>query len=312
MAADVVVAEHLTKTFRLGFWLRKVQAARDVTFTVREGEIFGLLGPNGAGKTTTLKILLGLITQTSGRALVLGEKAGSPSSRARTGYLPENPSLYEFLRGEELLTYLGRLSGLAKTEAKKRAAALMEKVGLATGSRRDIAIRKYSKGMVQRLALAQALITDPPLVILDEPMSGLDPIGRKEVRDLILKLREEGRTVLFSSHILSDAEQLCDRIGLIVDGVVRDCGALHDLLAPSIQQVELVAEAVPEALKAALLAEGAMERDGRLWVRVADPLLADAAARRLVEAGARLVSVTQHRESLEDLFVRRVRESGNT
>jgi ABC-2 type transport system ATP-binding protein len=305
MQSEVVVAEHLSKQFRIGFWLRKVVAARDVTFTVREGEIFGLLGPNGAGKTTTIKCLLGLIAPTSGRAVVLGEPAGSRRARAQVG----NPALYEFLRGEELLEYLGRLSGMPRAEARKRALTLMETVGLAGGHRRDIAVRKYSKGMVQRLALAQSLLSDPRMVILDEPMSGLDPIGRKDVRDLILKLRDEGRTVLFSSHILSDAEQLCDRVGLIVDGVVRDCGALHELLAPTVKSVEVVAEAVPAELRARLVAEGALERDARLVVSARDQAGADAAVRALVQAGARIVQVTPNRESLEDLFVRRVEES---
>ncbi|TMA11565.1 MAG: ABC transporter ATP-binding protein, partial [Deltaproteobacteria bacterium] len=223
-----VRAEALSKIYRVGFWARKVRAVEDLSFEVRGGEIFGLLGPNGAGKTTALKMLLGFVKPTSGQAFISGERVGTVASRRDLGYLPENPALYEFLRGDEYLIFAGRLCGLSRADARHRAYELLERVGL-TGRGADRPIRKFSKGMVQRLALAQALVADPGIVILDEPMSGLDPIGRKEIRDLILQLREEGRTVLFSTHILSDVEAICDRVGILVDGRLTDCGALADL-----------------------------------------------------------------------------------
>src|SRR5207248_3550162 len=232
-----VVAEHLSKTFRVGFWGRKVRAVVDLSMEVRRGDIFGRLGPNGAGKTTTIKMLLGFVRPSTGRATVAGFPAGSLASRRKLGYLPENPALYEYLDGIEYLRFAGRLAGLSRADAARSADVLLEKVGLA--GRADRAIRKFSKGMVQRLGLAQALVGEPETVILDEPMSGLDPIGRKDVRDIIFKLRDEGRTVLFSTHILSDVEAVCDRVGIMVAGRLTDCGALSDLLTPGVRAVEL-------------------------------------------------------------------------
>src|SRR6184192_3896528 len=256
-----VVAEHLSKTFRVGFWGRKVKAVEDLSLEVRDGEIFGLLGPNGAGKTTTIKMLLGFVRPTLGRATVAGFPAGSLASRRRLGYLPENPALYEYLDGIEYLRFAGRLSGLSRADSARSADVLLEKVGLA--GRADRAIRRFSKGMVQRLGLAQALIGDPEIVILDEPMSGLDPIGRKDVRDLIFSLRGEGRTVLFSTHILSDVEAICDRIGIIAEGRLTDCGTLSSLLKPGVRAVEIVAQNVPKELTSRLGTYGAriLERD---------------------------------------------------
>src|SRR5437588_3675425 len=241
-----VRAEGLSKIYRVGFWARRVRAVESLSFQVRKGEIFGLLGPNGAGKTTTIKLLLGFVRPTSGPAFVSGAPAGSVAARRNLGYLPENPALYEFLRGDEYLVFAGRLSGLSRSDARGHAAKLLERVGLA--GRADRAIRKFSKGMVQRLGLAQALVGDPETVILDEPMSGLDPIGRKDVRDLILGLRAEGRTVLFSTHILSDVEAICDRVAIMVDGRLTDCGSLSELLSPGVRSVEIRALRVPPAV----------------------------------------------------------------
>ena len=301
-----LTARGLSKTFYVGFLRRKVEAVKDVSFDVRDGEIFGLLGPNGAGKTTVIKILLGFIRPDRGEALVSGHPAGTTAARRALGYLPENPALYEYLRGDELLAYLGRLAGQSRAQAKKGAESLLDRVGLA-GRGADRPIRKFSKGMVQRLALAQALIGDPPLVILDEPMSGLDPIGRKDVRDLILKLRGEGRTVCFSSHVLTDAEALCDRVGLVVGGRMSDCGALHELLTPGVRAIEIVLRGWQPALREGLekRARTATVRDERLVVSFDDEAAAQAAAREALAAGAILESLTPHRETLEDLFVRR-------
>jgi ABC-2 type transport system ATP-binding protein len=302
-----VVAEHLSKTFRVGFWGRKVRAVVDLSVEVRRGEIFGLLGPNGAGKTTTIKMLLGFVRPSSGRASVAGFPAGSLASRRKLGYLPENPALYEYLNGIEYLRFAGRLAGLSRTEAARSADVLLEKVGLA--GRADRAIRRFSKGMVQRLGLAQALIGDPEIVILDEPMSGLDPIGRKDVRDLIFSLRGAGRTVLFSTHILSDVEAICDRIGIIADGRLTDCGTLTSLLKPGVRAVEVLAQGLPPDLKTRLATDGAriLERDDGTVLTFANQASADAAVREIVTAGGRLVSLLPHRDTLEALFVQRAR-----
>src|SRR3989440_2050409 len=302
-----VVAEHLSKTFRVGFWGRKVRAVEDLSFEVRRGEIFGLLGPNGAGKTTTIKMLLGFVTPTHGQAFVGAAKAGSLAARRDLGYLPENPALYEFLRGDEYLVFAGRLAGLSVAEARKQSGVLLEKVGLA--GRADRPIRRFSKGMVQRLGLAQALIGDPEIVILDEPMSGLDPIGRKDVRDLIFSLRGEGRTVLFSTHILSDVEAICDRIGITAEGRLTDCGTLTSLLKPGVRAVEVLARNVPQELKERFGRSGArvLERDDGTVLTFSHEDAAGAAVREIVVAGGRLVSLLPHRDTLETLFVQRAR-----
>ncbi len=307
-----VRTEALAKVFRVGFWARRVSAVTDLSFEVRAGEIFGLLGPNGAGKTTTLKMLLGFVKPSSGRAFVGGERAGTVQSRRSLGYLPENPALYEFLHGDEYLVFAGRLAGLSRSDARQRAARLLERVGLA--GRADRPIRKFSKWMVQRLALAQALVGDPPIVILDEPMSGLDPIGRKDVRDLILELRAEGRTVLFSTHILSDVEAICDRVGILVEGRLTDCGALADLVAPGARAVELVVENAAPDLLARLQRDGTalLQRDRATVLTFSDEGQARAALTAAVSSGATVVSLTPHRRSLEELFVSRARGKAAT
>ena len=307
-----VRSEGLSKTFRVGFLARRVRAVEDLSFEVRAGEIFGLLGPNGAGKTTTLKMLLGFVRPSAGRAFIAGERVGTVASRRHLGYLPENPALYEFLRGDEYLVFAGRLAGLSREEARKRAAQLLERVGLS--GRADRHIRKFSKGMVQRLALAQALVGDPRIVILDEPMSGLDPIGRKDVRDLILQLREEGRTVLFSTHILSDVEAICDRVGILVEGRLTDCGSLADLVAPGARAVELVLENAAPELVARLHGDGTglLQRDRATVLTFPDEGRARAALVAAVSSGATIVSLTPHRRSLEELFVSRARGKAAT
>jgi ABC-2 type transport system ATP-binding protein len=306
-----ITAEHLSKTFRIGFWGRKVRAVQDLSLEVRRGEIFGLLGPNGAGKTTTLKLLLGFVRPTSGRAFVSRAPAGSLAARRRLGYLPENPALYEYLTGVEYLRFAGQLSGLSRKESCKRADGLLDRVGLA--GRADRAIRRFSKGMVQRLGLAQALIADPETVILDEPMSGLDPIGRKDVRDLILSLRAEGRTVLFSTHILSDVEAICDRVGIIADGRLTDCGALSSLLSPGVRSVELVARGMAPSLIERFQKAGAtvLERDDGVVLTFSSEPEAQEAVRAIASAGATLVSLLPHRETLETLFVQRARAAAS-
>jgi len=312
--SDIIVrTQSLTKIFRVGFWARRVTAVRELSLEVKRGEIFGLLGPNGAGKTTTIKVLLGFVQPTEGTATICGATAGSLQAREKLGYLPENPALYEFLRGDEFLVFAGRMAGLSSRDARARSEKLLEQVGLA--GRADRPVRRFSKGMVQRLGLAQALIGDPEVVILDEPMSGLDPIGRKDVRDIILKLRAEGRTVLFSTHILSDVEALCDRVGLVIDGRLTDCGALRDLVAPGARAFELVVDGLPAELPAPLAqlvaaANAGSLRSDRSWVLTfTDEARAQEAVRAAFAAGGTLVSFTPHRNTLEELFVSRARAS---
>lgn len=303
---DVVVTESLSKTFRVGFLGRKVEAVRDVTLRVGEGEIFGLLGPNGAGKSTAMKMLLGFIRPTAGRAFVAGHPAGSPEARKLFGYLPENPSLYEFLTGDELLLMMCRLSGLDQRASVRRTGELLELVGLS--GRADRSIRKFSKGMVQRLAIAQSLILDPPIVLLDEPMSGLDPIGRKDVRDLIFGLRERGKTVFFSTHILSDVEAICDRVGIITDGRLTDCGRLSELVDSSVREVEVVLGSVDESFAAAFPDARPMWRDGELVLHFGSDEAGQRAVKAAMEAGGRVASFSLHRQTLEELFVDRARQ----
>ncbi|HJQ64455.1 MAG TPA: ABC transporter ATP-binding protein, partial [Burkholderiales bacterium] len=242
--------EELTKDYAVGFWRKRPYRALDrLSLQIEPGEVFGFLGPNGAGKTTTLKLLMQLIYPTSGRAEILGRPAGEVQMRHRIGYLPENPSFYDYLTAEELLNYFGQLFGYDAGERRQRVSNLLDRVGL--GRERRMQLRKYSKGMVQRVGIAQALLNDPDVIFLDEPMSGLDPLGRRDIRTLILELRDRGRTVFFSSHILADAEALCSRVAVVVRGQLAGCGSLTEMLAFEVRGWELVvADLNPGALAA--------------------------------------------------------------
>ncbi|MFW6051841.1 MAG: ABC transporter ATP-binding protein [Myxococcota bacterium] len=302
-ATPVLQVRDLHKTYRLGFWRKRVEAVRGLGFEVRPGEIFGLLGPNGAGKTTTIKSVLGLIFPTRGDVRLFGERVG-PAGLRRVGYLPENPYVYQYLRPFEFLDLCGRLCGMGAAERRRRAESLLERVGLAHAVDRPIG--KFSKGMMQRIGLAQALLHDPELLVLDEPMSGLDPIGRKEVRDLLLEQRRAGKTLLFTSHILSDVEMLCDRVAIVHRGRVTADGPLHRLLRPEVRRVEIELAGVGEALREALARQAAdlREVEGHTVAVVEGDdrvprLLSDA-----LSAGAKVIAVTPYRETLEDLFVR--------
>jgi ABC-2 type transport system ATP-binding protein len=303
---DVVLrAAELAKTFRRPFSGKRVEAVRGVSFDVRRGEIFGFLGPNGAGKTTTIKMLMGLVAPTEGTMEILGVRAPSSDVMARVGFLPENPYIYPYLSPREFVTLCGRLSGLGGAVLSARCEQVIERVGMKYAI--DRPARALSKGMLQRVALASALVHDPELLVLDEPMSGLDPVGRKEVRDLIVEEKERGRTVFFSSHILSDVEMLCDRVCILRRGEVVVAGALHELLAEGKRRSEVTIGGASEHLRSALSAMArvtravgdvlVMEVEGEASVR-------DVVQRALAE-GARLESVTPKRETLEDLFVRR-------
>jgi ABC-2 type transport system ATP-binding protein len=303
----VVQTEELSKVFRVGFWGKRVTAVDGIKLEVRPGEVFGFLGPNGAGKTTTLKMLMGLIYPTSGQAWLFGRELGDPQTKARLGFLPESPYFYDYLTSREFLGFYGHLFGLWGAVLDKRVDELLELVGMTHA--KDLQLRKFSKGMLQRVGVAQALINDPELVVLDEPMSGLDPIGRKEVRDLILRLKESGKTVLFSSHILHDAEVLCDRVAMILKGRLVACGKVTDLLHQGTHhQVELVVDSLtPEGLDhlRPLVDKVVMQGD-RMLVVLKNQQQVAGALEIIRAAKASLVSLNPQKGSLEDLFIREV------
>jgi ABC-2 type transport system ATP-binding protein len=303
----VVQTEQLSKIFRVGFWGKRVTAVDGLSLEVRRGEVFGFLGPNGAGKTTTLKILMGLIYPTSGKARLFGRDLGDPQTKARLGFLPESPYFYDYLTSREFLRFYGHLFGLWGAALDKRVDELLELVGMTHA--KDLQLRKFSKGMLQRVGIAQALINDPELVVLDEPMSGLDPIGRKEVRDLILRLKESGKTVLFSSHILHDAEVLCDRVAMILKGRLVACGRVTDLLDQGAShQVELIVDHLtPEGLDHLRpLADKVVMQGDRMLVVLKSQQQVGGALEIIRSAKASLVSLNPQKGSLEDLFIREV------
>jgi ABC-2 type transport system ATP-binding protein len=304
MSTPVLRVEDLHKTFRIGFFRKKVEAVRGVSFEVRPGEIFGLLGPNGAGKTTTIKMVLRLIFPMRGTIELFGQKDPGPAAMGRIGYLPENPYVYQYLRPLEFLDLCGRLTGLDGPARAKRSRELVERVGLSHAVERPIG--KFSKGMTQRIGLAQALLHEPELLILDEPMSGLDPIGRKEVRDLVVEQRAKGKTILFTSHILSDVEMLCDRVGIVQRGRMSHYGAMRDLLRAETRRTEVELANVSEALRGELAAtaEAVAEAEGITHVVVNGEEAAQSILRIALGGGAQVVAVTPARETLEDLFVR--------
>ena len=243
MSAPALTTFDLTKDYSIGFWRKRPYRALDgLTLEVREGEVFGFLGPNGAGKTTTLKLLMQLVFPTTGRAEMLGRPLGDLAAKRRIGYLPENPYFYDYLTAEELLMYFGALFGYDAAERRRRTSRLLDLVGIA--AERRLQLRKFSKGMLQRVGIAQALLNDPDLVILDEPMSGLDPLGRRDVRALILSLRDRGCTVFFSSHVLSDAEALCSRVAILARGRLVASGDLNEMLAFKASGWELVVSGI--------------------------------------------------------------------
>jgi ABC-2 type transport system ATP-binding protein len=313
--APVIEVVDLAKTYRTPFRRKKVEALRGVAFRVERGEIFGFLGPNGAGKTTTIRVLMGLIAATGGSASIFGEPVPSRAARQRLGFLPEQPYFYDYLTVGELCDLAGRLFGLDAATRRKRADALIDRVGL--GGARAQSLKKFSKGMMQRAGLAQALMNEPDLVVLDEPMSGLDPIGRKEVRELILELRAQGKTVFFSTHILTDVEALADRVAIVAGGRIRAAGAPRELVSQTVRAIDVTLRA-PEGDAAAL--EGALEAAGATEVRRTGELCAfalpgdadvDAVLARARELGAKVVSVAPRSETLEDLFLRSITEESS-
>jgi ABC-2 type transport system ATP-binding protein len=300
----------LEKTYSVGFWRKRPKRAlHPLHLSVEDGEIFGFLGPNGAGKTTTLKLLMGLVFPTAGSARILGREWTDPRVKAQIGFLPEQPYFYDYLTAHELLEYYGQLSGVPAKQRKQRVEQVLQQVGL-----RDVQgvqLRKFSKGMLQRVGIGQAILHDPKLVFFDEPMSGLDPMGRREVRDLMVQLKREGKTVFFSTHILSDAETLCDRVAIIHKGELRGVGAVEDLTSSVQGKVEVIwhGAQVPATLKAA----GAeCHVTGDRVRAIIDENQQDAVIDALRRERLRLIAITPVRTSLEAYFVEKLRRAETT
>jgi ABC-2 type transport system ATP-binding protein len=302
MTDAAIQIENLTKDYPHGFLhLKTKRSLEGLTMRVEDGEVFGFLGPNGAGKSTTIKLLVGLIFPTAGSATILGKPISDIGMHQDIGYLPEQPYFYDYLTAAELLDYFARFHNLKAADRRERVARMLKKVGLETA--RKIQLRKYSKGMLQRVGLAQAILHDPRVVILDEPMSGLDPLGRREVRDIILELKKEGRTVLFSTHILSDAEMLCDRVGVIAGGKLRGVGAPDEIVGIKAHGMEILFELAGEATSAASALLSKSTRTGNRYRMQVNEEELYAALEQLRGASARILSVTQIKASLEEYFL---------
>ena len=306
-----IETRELTKDYAVSFAGRGRRRALDhLNLRVEEGETFGVLGPNGAGKSTTLKLLLGLLRPTQGHGVILGHDLGEVGIRARIGYLPENPYFYDYLTAKEFLNYVATLFCLSPSQRRARVGGLLDRVGLSDSQ--NVPLRKLSKGMVQRLGIAQALVNDPELIILDEPMSGLDPLGRREVRDLVLQLRQEGKTILLSTHLLSDAEAVCDRVGILNRGRLLGCGELPKILGLQAESTEIVLEDPgPEALEKLRPTVTSIVRTGeRVRLEVRAEADVSATLNRALQLRTRIVSVSPVRASLEDFFMTQI-ENGN-
>lgn len=300
MPGPAIEIDKLTKEYPYGFLnLKKTISLEELSMQVEEGEVFGFLGPNGAGKSTTIKLLMGLIFATSGTARILGKPIADADMHAEIGYLPEQPYFYDYLTASELLDYFASIRNLRGAVRKERIGATLKKVGLETAGK--IQLRKYSKGMLQRVGLAQAIIHDPRVVILDEPMSGLDPVGRREVRDIILELKSQGKTVLFSTHILSDAEMLCDRVGVIVAGKLRGVGAPDEIVGMKAKGMEILFELAGEPAAAAFA--GKATRTGNRYRLQVEEEYLYATLAQLRDAGARILAVSQVKPTLEEYFM---------
>lgn len=307
MSTPAIEILGLTKDYPMGFWRRRMHRALDnLTLQIEQGEVFGFLGPNGAGKTTTLKLLMGLIFPTTGTARVRGCSIDDVRMHREIGYLPEQPYFYDYLTARELLDYYARFSDYGPAERHERVTRLLEQVGLIGVG--DVQLRNFSKGMLQRAGVAQAILHDPQVVFLDEPMSGLDPVGRREVRDVILDLKRQGRTVFFSTHILSDAEMLCDRVAVLVEGKLQGVGAPSDIVSINVQGMEILFELHDGRALPPGLAEQAARTGGRYRIEVPEAQLY-ATLEQLRECCARILSVAPVRPSLEEYFFRLIGNS---
>jgi ABC-2 type transport system ATP-binding protein len=296
-----IETQNLTKEYPHGFLhLQKKTSLEGLTMQVQEGEVFGFLGPNGAGKSTTIKLLMGIIFPTAGTAQILGRPASDVMMHRDIGYLPEQPYFYDYLTAAEVLDYFARFHGFSTAEREERVQEMLKKVGLETAGR--IQLRKFSKGMLQRVGLAQAILHDPKVVILDEPMSGLDPVGRREVRDIILELKNAGKTILFSTHILPDAEMLCDRVGVIAGGKLRGVGAPGSIVGVKSLGMEVVFELAEGAAMAEKVRAKASRAGANFRLNASEAELY-AVMEELRAAGAKVISVTQIKPTLEDFFM---------
>jgi ABC-2 type transport system ATP-binding protein len=298
----------LSKRYRSGFLIREIRALESLTLEVQEGEIFGFLGPNGAGKTTAIKILIGLTRPTSGSALVLGDRPEAARTKQRIGFLPESPYFYEYLSAREILELSAELHGIPRNERSARVSRMLETVRLTDAQNGRLG--KFSRGMLQRVGVAQALLHDPELVLLDEPMGGLDPIGRKEFRDIIVRLREQGKTVFFSTHILQDVEMICDRVGILVGGRLVSVGRLDEILAGEVETFELTIRNVNEsAIRASgISAEQILPGGDKLMVTVRSEADVEALLKLISLNGGKLVSLVPQTRTLEEYFLRTVKE----
>ena len=309
--AAAIETDKLTKDFLVGFWRRRPYRALDsLSLAVEPGEVFGFLGPNGAGKSTTLKLLMQLIYPTAGSAHILGKPVGDVAVRKRIGFLAENPYYYDYLTAEEVLAYFARLHGLTGAAVKDRVGRVLDDVGI--GAERRLRLRQFSKGMLQRIGLAQAIINEPEVVFLDEPMSGLDPLGRREVRELILGLRAKGCTVFFSSHILSDAETLCSRVAILAQGRLVATGRVSEMVAFAPKGWELVVADVSDSVQAQLAARVQAMRalsPGRYTIHIGADQQPEQLMTEIKTLGGRVESLNPLRDTLEDYFVQQVRSA---
>ena len=303
---QIIKTKDLTKEFQTSFTFKKVKALTDLSIEVTRGEVFGFLGPNGAGKTTTFKLLLGLLHPTRGKIFLWGENHYKIELKSKIGFLPESPYFYNYLKANEYLHLCGQLCGINSKERHHKIDTLLERVGLITN--KNSLIKTFSKGMLQRLGLAQALIHDPELLILDEPMSGLDPLGRKEVRDIMLELKAQGKTIIFSTHILSDVETVCDQVGIIINGRLKDCGPIESLLNPKIKSFEICIKGLPIETINNLRERGLplILRGEEAFIRLEEVGVNDVLP-ELLKKGGELISFIPRKETLEDIYVSQIK-----
>ena len=305
METPILEFDKVSKSYRTHLSVRRGWILRDLSFSLKRGEIFGYIGPNGAGKTTSIRLTLGILFPDAGSIRLFGEPAGCVRLKEKIGFLPENPYFYDYLTAEEFLDFFGRLLGMSGPDRRRRIPELLDLVGL--GNRADRQLRKFSKGMVQRIGLAQALLNEPELVILDEPMSGLDPMGRRQVRDIILDLKKQGKTVFFSSHILQDAEMICDRVGILDRGRLLSIGPLAEFLSQRVEFWEAWVSGCQVNLED-FQAELVSAKNGDRLVRLHDERRLEEFLREVQKRGGRLHSLQPQKATLEDVFVKEVRQ----
>ena len=308
MERMVIMTENLTKVFRIGFRGRRVTALSNLNLEVKKGEIFGFLGPNGAGKTTTIKILMGLIYPTKGKAWIMDRELGDVEVKSHIGFLPEQPYFYDYLTASEFLEFYGQLFGLERKELRTRIKSLLALVGLEKAA--DIQLRKFSKGMLQRIGIAQALINHPELIVLDEPMSGLDPIGRKDIRDIILRLKEEGKTIFFSTHIIPDVEMICDRVGILMNGELVNVGRLNDIIDAKIKYIEIITTGIDREAVSRMpdIEVSVYDAWNHVSIRVRDENKLDRVLEIIKDGRGKIISVIPQRETLEEHFIKKIGE----